>query len=388
MNRLLRLALMLVIGAAAALPPAALVIGHNEVIPPATVETHGHLTVLHLRGTPYEMGYQHGAAQRAVIRQWLRDEIYRRAIAQDGQSHALLLIQAHELARSLPLEIQSELRGIADGAGLAYQDILLLNLVLNHLPCQTLLADETPPVTLNLEALAFAAWPPATHQDDASDETLLGYRLDAPGTAERLRRHLLAVIYQPAVGQSYATLAWSGQVGAWCGLNRAGLAVCATPVETVKAGDAGHQALFPPILVRHLLAQAQGGEQALRLALQQDYLAAFQLLIADGRRQTVSAVSFGAHRYEIVASLSGLMTFGPDQTLLESLLDRNLGWLDRDKALAALSNAGPDGEGAAGICGPATLLNALFVPGRGELWLGLDLWPASCRRYLRLRLAG
>ena len=43
--------------------------------------------------------------------------------------------------------------------------------------------------------------------------------------------------------------------------------------------------------------------------------------------------------------------------------------------------------GASG-CGKSTLLNALFAPGRGELWVGLDLWPASCRRYLRLRLAG
>jgi isopenicillin-N N-acyltransferase-like protein len=390
-GKLIRLALVLVVGAAAALPPAALVIGHSDAIPPAAVETHGHLTVLHLRGAPYEMGYQHGAAQRAVIRQWLSDEIYRRAIAQDGQSHALLLIQAHELARGLPPEIQSELRGIADGAGLVYQDVLLLNLVLNRLPCQALLASETPlpPVTLNLEAQAFAAWPPATRQDDARDGTLLGYRLAAPGAAERLQRHLLVVMYQPAVGQSYATLAWSGQVGAWCGLNRAGLAVCATPVETVQAGGDSHQALFPPVLVRQLLAQAQDGEQALRLALQHDYLAAFHLLIADGPQQTVTAVSFGMHRYEIVVSQSGLMTWGLEQTSLESLLDdREPGWLDLDKALAVLSSAQPDAEGAAGICDPAALLNALFVPGRGELWLGLDLWPASCRRYLRLRLAG
>lgn len=403
MGRLPRLVLVLVIGAVAGWPVAPRIIGpaagQGNAIPPAVVENYGHLTILRLRGTPYEMGYQHGVAQRAVIRQWVNDEVYDQAIAQSGHSHGILLIHAHRLERTLPPEIRYELRGIADGAGLSYQDILLLNLVLNRLsaPSPTSTNAPPPPPTLELQALAFVAArpgaddpanPPATRQADALDDTLLGYRLDAPGEADQLRRHLLAVIYQPAGGQTYATLTWSGQVGAWCGLNEASLAVCAMPAEAAKGSDAGYQELAPPILVRQILAHARDGEQALRQAIRRDYLTMFQLLVADGVRQTVTAIVFGTHRYEIVESQTGLLTFGSDQALLSSLLNRNPGWLNGEKALAALSNRQNLAEGQPGICSESTLLNVLFVPGRGELWVGLDLWPASCRRYLHLRLAG
>lgn len=378
MGKLIRLVIILTVAAIAGWPVAPRIIGpaagRGHEIAPAIVENYEHLTVLRLRGTPYEMGYQHGAAQRAAIRQWVEEQVYGRTILGGGQSHGILLAHARWLESTFPSEIRRELRGIADGANLSYEDILLLNLVLNHLsslPPVPASALPTPP-TLNLQALAFAAWPPATGQDD----TLLGYRLDAPGQAELLRRHLLAVVYRPIDGQTYATLTWSGQIGAWCGFNQAGLAICATPAE---GGDTGARELAPAILTRQLLAQAQDGEQALRQAIQHDYVAAFQLLIADGAHQTATAIEFGAHGYEIVESQTGLMTFGSEQAQLATLLSSNLGWLNRDKALAALSSGR--------TCGESTLLDTLFAPGRGELWVGVGLWPASCRRYLRLDLA-
>jgi hypothetical protein len=371
-----------------AVPPA------NE-ISRAVVEDHGHLMVLRLRGTPYEMGYQHGVAQRTVIRQWVKEEVLDRIILHSGQSHGILLAHARQLERTLPLEFRRELRGIADGAGLPYKDILLLNLALNQLPPLLLLpANALPlPPTLHLQALAFAAVrlsaqdkasPSVTSQDDAPFDTLLGYCLNAPGQAGRLRRHLLAVIYQPAAGQAYATLTWSGQVGAWCGLNEANLATCATPA---KGGDASDQELPPAILTRQLLAHAQDGEQALRQAIQHDYVAAFQLIIADGARQTTTAITFGAHHYDIVESQTGVLTFGQEQAQVAALLNSNLGWLNRDKALSALSSRWAPNGRTTDMCSESTLLSALLIPSRGELWVGLDLWPAPCRRYLRLRLS-
>ena len=117
MARLTRLVLILAIGTAAGWPVAPLVIGAaaSEKVPPAIVEEHGHLTVLRLRGTFYEMGYQHGAAQRAVIRRWVNEQVYNQTILGDKQPHSILLTYAHQLARALPNDIRHELRGIADG---------------------------------------------------------------------------------------------------------------------------------------------------------------------------------------------------------------------------------------------------------------------------------
>ena len=390
MGRLARLVLVFAVGVVAGWPAKPWIVGLSErrgdEIPPAVVEDHGHLTVLRLQGPPYEMGYQHGVAQRRAIRQLLEERVYGGAILGGGRSHGILLSQARQMERELPADVRRELHGIADGAGLAYEDVLLLNLVLNHLSYWCVASADPrflfPP--LDLRALGFALWPPAIRQGEALHSTLLGYRLDAPGQAARLRRHLLAVAYEPTDGQSYMILTWSGQVGAWCGLNEANLAICATPARGDEGGDRG---LSPALLTRRLLAHAQDGEQALRQAIQHDYVASFQLLIADGQTGKATAVTFGAHRYEIVESQTGMLTFGSDQAQLLPILGSNLGWLDRDKALAALSSRPAPGRGSPGICGESTLLNALFAPSRGELWVGLDLWPAACRRYLHLRLA-
>ena len=393
MARLVRLVLVLAIGAVAGWPVAPRVIGpaasRDGLISPAVVESWGHLTLLRLRGTPYEMGYQHGVAQREVIRRWVSQEVYGRRILGQGQSCGVLLAHARQMADGLPLEIRRELRGIADGAGVSYEDVLLLNLVLNRLLSQPLTSSSAPFASpaLDLQVLAFVAWPPATRQEDALDNTFLGYRLEAPGQADRLRRHLLAIVYQPDEGQAYVTLTWSGQAGAWCGLNQAGLAICATPAKGEEAGD---RELVPAVLTRHLLSRATDSEQALRLAVQHDYVAAFQLLIADGPRQSAMSVAFGNHRYEVspaAGSQPGVLVLGQDSLQAASLLRRNAGWLDRDKALAVLAARQPLDGGSPGLCDEATLFNVLFVPGRDELWVGVGLWPAFCRRYLCLGLA-
>ena len=370
--RLIRIALILIIGALAARPLGPRFIG-SAALPPV-VQTHGHLTILRLRGTPYEMGYQRGIAQREVIRQWVSEKAYDRTILGAAQPHGLLLAHARHLENTLPPEIRSEMRGIADGAGLSFQDVLLLNLVLNRLTASLPLINPLPaPPTLELQALAVAAWPPAAAQDDL----FVGYLLETLYPAEWLRKHLLVVIYQPAHGSSYSTLTWSGQVGAWCGLNEAGLAICATPAETRVNGA---EELSPALLTRQLLAQAANREQALRQAIQRDYTAAFQLLIADAASRSATVIAYSDHKYEITSdaeSRPGLLLIGPNSGQLAPALNHNHESLDRDKTLDILNSRG--------VCGENTLFNVLFDPARGELWVGLDLWPASCRRYLQIK---
>ncbi|MFZ5915904.1 MAG: C45 family autoproteolytic acyltransferase/hydrolase [Chloroflexota bacterium] len=384
MSRLIRIVFILIAGAAAGRPITPRIIGpaaaSGGTISPAIVTDHGHLQILHLRGTPYEMGYQHGAAQRENIQRWLREAIYDRTILQSGESHGILLAQAQQIEALLPPELQQELRGIADGAGLLYQELLLLNLALNRLTPYPLLPTASPP-TLELQALAFVARQPATSASGSSEGALLGYLLDAPGQATRLRRHLLVLIYEPEEGQPHATLTWSGQVGAWCGVNQSGVAVCATPSTDGRLEDLETP---PALLTRQLLVQARNGEQALRQAIARPYQATFHLLIADGNNQTATAITFGDQRYDIrpqPETPQDNIVSVPAGSALEPLLKRNADWLNQEKALAALASRQP------GICGQDTLLNVLFLPGRGEFWLGLDLWPASCRRYLRLRLS-
>ncbi len=112
-----------------------------------------HAAVVHLRGTPYERGMQHGKRFSNRIRSMyaglLTNSIlpflnreqpdiasflprYEEEQYQGGQfSYQLMLESAHEMERSIPSEYIEEMQGIADGAGVPYEDILILNTFLD-----------------------------------------------------------------------------------------------------------------------------------------------------------------------------------------------------------------------------------------------------------------
>lgn len=105
--------------------------------------------VLELTGTPYERGLQHGTALRSKIRSFyttlLTNSLYPflsreqpdiASLLQEYQGERyqngrfafeLLLESAKNLERDLGRAARDEIRGIADGAGLSYEEALVLN---------------------------------------------------------------------------------------------------------------------------------------------------------------------------------------------------------------------------------------------------------------------
>ncbi|MBX5483924.1 MAG: hypothetical protein IRZ16_19040 [Myxococcaceae bacterium] len=112
-------------------------------MPPPTRE------VLHLRGSAYERGLQHGQQLRSKVRSFYTTlltasilpnlnreqpelaEVFHEYAGPryaGGQfSYELLLDSAQSMEKSIPLELREELRGIADGAGVPYEEVLILN---------------------------------------------------------------------------------------------------------------------------------------------------------------------------------------------------------------------------------------------------------------------
>lgn len=105
--------------------------------------------VIHLHGSPYERGLEHGTRLRSkvlslhatlltnsLIPYLSREQpdivsmlpAYAAERYQNGAfGHELLLDSAKNIERSLPRAVRDELRGIADGSGLPYDDVLILN---------------------------------------------------------------------------------------------------------------------------------------------------------------------------------------------------------------------------------------------------------------------
>jgi hypothetical protein len=107
------------------------------------------LHVLHLRGTAYERGLQHGKALSSQVKSFYTTmlatsllpylnrehatiagalKVYAGPEYQNGQfSVKLLRDSAKSLESFMPADFRDELRGIADGSGLPYDDVLVLN---------------------------------------------------------------------------------------------------------------------------------------------------------------------------------------------------------------------------------------------------------------------
>lgn len=128
---------------ALALAAAVCALGCADPKPPPAYQ------VVELHGSPYERGLQHGQALRSDIRAFYTELLtasllpylnreqpgiaaflptYQGETYANGQfSYQLLLDSALRMQKSISLEHQQELRGIADGSGLTYEQVLVLN---------------------------------------------------------------------------------------------------------------------------------------------------------------------------------------------------------------------------------------------------------------------
>src|SRR5262249_12256078 len=93
--------------------------------------------VLHIKGQPYEMGYQQGALLRDDIRENVRFLFEVKAKEMKVELAGVKLLDPKRVIRGIasqqrkfvPERFFEEMRGIADGAGLDVQDIVIANFI-------------------------------------------------------------------------------------------------------------------------------------------------------------------------------------------------------------------------------------------------------------------
>jgi hypothetical protein len=184
---------------------------HERVLAAAAVEHHGGLSVLHLAGTPYEMGYQHGVLARDLIhgfRQAAYDYVTALVPGPAWLARPLLFYQAAAYWPTIPAELAQEMRGIAHGAGV-------------H-PIEVLVSTAIWEMFLVSGCSEFATVGPVTR-----DGTLLhGYNYDLMHPDHALIQPFLAAMFcRPNGGIPFVTVNTVGSVGANAGMNEAGITV-------------------------------------------------------------------------------------------------------------------------------------------------------------------
>lgn len=212
----------------------------------------GRLPLLRLRGTPYEIGLQHGVMQRDAIQRIV--ERYKGFVGVEGLGRRVLqdaLDRPEEYFDAAALE---EIRGIAEGAALPYRHVLAYNL------------DSAlfPEYGAGCTQVGLS---PEEHRSNAVRGVLHAVNEDSP-----LLLHLgdaLARVIQarePDRGKPHVLFSLAGQIGGPNAISATGLAVTSCVLLDRSRAEAHSPGLLHPVLIRKLVQEAGSPAEAAEVA--------------------------------------------------------------------------------------------------------------------------
>jgi len=233
--------------------------------------------ILLLEGEPYEMGLVHGRVQRDSIRRTMR--VYCDLFG-DARDRLPDIRSALDGLDDLvtPREIE-EMRGVADGAGVAVENVFAHNLYVDPYfggGCSQVAATthESP-----VESLIHAA----------NEDLPLGRTLK-----ENLVRTIQ--VRKPNDALAYVTFAIAGQVGGINGVNSAGIAVTGAMLLDLPRRSDTTPGLLHGVVVRRILQQATDIESALEILKSHRRCGAWGVCISHAATDRVAYVEYdGAH---------------------------------------------------------------------------------------------
>ncbi len=156
------------------------------------------IVLVHLYGTPYERGYQHGAMQKAEIEKTIK--LFRKA--RPGPMEALKTISFYRELRDRSEGLRQELLGMADGAEISVWELVWLNRAyMKYGPPKK---DDDPP----------AAFSSAPSFDVSEESRRLWQAAGMPGWT--------IFVHHPEALPEYVVLSRPGAVFAMAGMRRTG----------------------------------------------------------------------------------------------------------------------------------------------------------------------
>jgi isopenicillin-N N-acyltransferase like protein len=221
--------------------------------------------VLHIKGEPYEMGYQQGALLRDDIREGIRFLFEVKAKELKVELAGLKLLDAKRAIKGIasgqrkfvPERFFDEMRGIADGAGLDVQDVVIANFIPELFHCS-----------------GFALSGSAT-----KDGTLYHGRILDYGCDWRLQEHAVLTVAEPRGKIPFVNVTYAGFVGSVTGMNAKRVSI-----GEMGGRGMGHWEGVPmAFLVRMVLEEADTLDRGIVIFRDNPRTCEYYFVIADGK---------------------------------------------------------------------------------------------------------
>jgi len=241
----------------------------------ARIDRVGEVPVIHLYGTPYEMGYQHGLL--------LRDEVQASVanattfidsalgIPMFGKFYARRRLDKAwaQMKRHVPERFLDELQGLSDGS---------------KVPLKVLQRVHAMPELTSTSCSSFAAYGPAT-----KDGRLIQIRNLDWAIRSNVQEYSTLFAYHPDDPklQPFVSIGWLGFIGVISGISQGGISVGEIGAETV---DESMRGIPMPFLLRRVLEESENLEQAVEIVRSAARTVGFNYLFADAKAKRAVAL--------------------------------------------------------------------------------------------------
>ena len=222
--------------------------------------------ILHLKGTPREMGVQHGTLLKADIKEEVdflfkvkakefKPEILGMTLPIDARKIILSISQLQR--KYTPAKYYEEMEGIAEGSGMPVEDIIAANFIPEMFHCS-----------------GFALGGSAT-----KDGTLYHGRILDYGCDWKLQEHAVVVVAEPKGSIPFVNVTYAGFIGSVTGMNAKKVSI-----GEMGGGGLGHWEGVPmSLLVRMALEDADDLDEAIAIFRDHPRTCQYFYVVADGK---------------------------------------------------------------------------------------------------------
>ena len=331
--------------------------------------------VLHLKGTPYEMGFQHGALLKDHVRQNLKtllvDKAKEATLVDVGPIKvtpraAIEMIVAIQEPHIAPRYVE-EIKGLSDGAGISVADARAANFIPELFHCS-----------------GFSLAKSATKNGNLLHGRVLDYATDWG-----LQDHAVVVVYEPAGRVPWVTIGYAGFLGSVTGMNAEHVSV-----GEMGGGGLGHWNGRPmTLIVREALETAKSLEEAIAVFRDGPRTCQYYYVVADGETNEAVGMEASWDVFAVVPPGEAhpllpkpvkdcvLLSAG---TRYEELVKRAAaghGQFTAEEALRLMDRP---------VAMSSNLHNVLFEPATTKFWVanaGSDRRPAAEQKYFSFQLS-
>jgi isopenicillin-N N-acyltransferase-like protein len=328
--------------------------------------------VLHLKGTPYEMGYQHGALLKESVRANMRNivGVLNTKAVEIGpltMSPRPLVDGLVKLQRPyIPARYYEEMNGVADGSDAPLSDIQACNFLPELFHCS-----------------GFAVMNSATKDGTLYHGRVLDYKCDW-----HLQEHAVLIVAEPKDGIPFVNVSYAGFIGSVTGMNARHVSI-----GEMGGSGQGHWAGMPmALLVREALERAGDIDAALAIFRNHPRTCQYFYVIADGNTNRAVGVQATWEMMKVVkpGEADPLLPKPVKDCVLLSAGKR----YDELVRRAQAAHGKLDAEGARhlmdeGVAMKSNLHDVLFAPASTKFWVAnasADGHPAANQPYHAFQL--